>query len=112
MKRRPKFGRRPRNPYSSADQEVTACGSLPSQGRHLARHRHQTKRKLIMRMITAAAILALLGGGAGAQTLDELKRDGSNTDNVLTYGMAYTLHRSTALNPPHTTTANRRVHYS
>ena len=30
-----------------------------------------------------------MAGGAAAQTLDDLKKDGANTDNVLTYGMGY-----------------------
>jgi alcohol dehydrogenase (cytochrome c) len=38
---------------------------------------------------SAAAVLLLLGAGASAQTLDDLKKDGKNTDNILTYGMGY-----------------------
>ena len=33
--------------------------------------------------------LLLLGTAASAQTLDDLKNDGKNTDNILTYGMGY-----------------------
>jgi hypothetical protein len=38
-------------------------------------------------MTAAAAALLLLGLGASAQTLDDLKKDGNggSTDNVLTY---------------------------
>ena len=32
---------------------------------------------------------ATLGTAASAQTLDDLKNDGKNTDNILTYGMGY-----------------------
>src|SRR3954454_24702418 len=39
--------------------------------------------------ILAATLLVLLAGAASAQTLDDLKNDGKNTDNVLTYGMGY-----------------------
>ncbi len=40
---------------------------------------------------SAAVVLSLLGAGAAAQTLDDLKKDGNGgpTDNVLTYGMGY-----------------------
>jgi hypothetical protein len=41
-----------------------------------------------MRTIASAAALLLLGGTfAVAQTLEDLKNDGKNTDNILTYGM-------------------------
>ena len=40
-------------------------------------------------LASAASVLLLLGAGASAQTLDDLKNDGKNTDNVLTYGMGY-----------------------
>jgi len=42
--------------------------------------------------IAAAAILAT-GLAASAQTLEELKDDGTNPDNILTYGMGYHQHR-------------------
>ena len=38
--------------------------------------------------IAAAAVFFCLIS-TSAQTLDELKNDGKNTDNVLTYGMGY-----------------------
>jgi hypothetical protein len=42
-------------------------------------------------LASAACVLLLLGSGAWAQTLDELKKDGNggSTDNILTYGMGY-----------------------
>lgn len=42
-------------------------------------------------LASAACVLLLLGAGASAQTLDDLKKDGNggSTDNVLTYGMGY-----------------------
>ena len=37
---------------------------------------------------TASVFAALcMIGAASAQTLDDLKNDGRNTDNILTYGM-------------------------
>ena len=62
-----------------------------------------------MKIITILVSLLLLGGGASAQTLDELKRDGSNTDNVLTYGMGYNLQRYSALKQIDKTTVKRLV---
>src|SRR4051812_31679146 len=44
-----------------------------------------------------AALLLALTTPALAQTLDDLKNDGKNTDNVLTYGMGYHQHRYSAL---------------
>jgi len=42
-------------------------------------------------LASAACVLWLLGAGASAQTLDDLKKDGNggSTDNILTYGMGY-----------------------
>ena len=37
----------------------------------------------------AATIAALACSGAYGQSLDDLKNDGKNTDNILTYGMGY-----------------------
>jgi len=48
-------------------------------------------------LISAAAMLLALGGPLSAQTLDELKNDGKNTDNILTYGMGYSQHRFSPL---------------
>ena len=46
----------------------------------------------------AAAIASLvLCGPAAAQTADELLNDGKNPDNVLTYGMGYSLNRYSPL---------------
>src|SRR5882672_6212692 len=41
--------------------------------------------------------VAALALPAGAQTLDELRNDGKNTDNVLTYGMGYNQNRYSTL---------------
>jgi alcohol dehydrogenase (cytochrome c) len=41
------------------------------------------------RLAVSAAVLLLMTISASAQTLDDLKNDGKNTDNVLTYGMGY-----------------------
>ena len=51
-----------------------------------------------MKTITTAALLSFLLTAAGAaQTLDDLKNDGRNTDNILTYGMGYGLNRYSPL---------------
>ena len=50
-------------------------------------------RKLRMIAVLAAAVAAPVY----AQTLEELKNDGKNTDNVLTYGMGYHQNRYSAL---------------
>ena len=42
-----------------------------------------------MKAFSVAAILLLAASAASAQTTDDLKNDGKNTDNVLTYGMGY-----------------------
>src|SRR5947199_5654082 len=62
-----------------------------------------------MKCIAAFAALCLLGGAASAQTLDDLKNDGKNTDNILTYGMGYHLHRYGPLKEINKTTAKRLV---
>ncbi len=57
----------------------------------------------------AIATLCLIGSGASAQTLDDLKNDGRNTDNILTYGMGYALHRYSPLKEINKTTVKRLV---
>src|ERR1700730_1611960 len=48
---------------------------------------------LVECLAIAAAVLILVSIPASAQTLDEFKNDGRNAENVLTYGMGYSLHR-------------------
>ena len=63
-----------------------------------------------MRVIaSAASILLLLGAAASAQTLDDLKSDGKNTDNILTYGMGYSQHRFSPLTQINKTNVKRLV---
>src|SRR5215469_14864514 len=51
-----------------------------------------------MRTTTVAAVLSLLlAASASAQTLDDLRNDGRNTDNILTYGMGYGQNRYSPL---------------
>jgi len=57
----------------------------------------------------AAAVFLLITTGASAQTLDDLKNDGKNTDNVLTYGMGYQQHRYSPVNQINKTTIKRLV---
>src|SRR5258706_4507031 len=54
-------------------------------------------------------LFAACAGAVSAQTLDDLKNDGKNTDNVLTYGMGYHLNRYSALNQINKTTVKRLV---
>jgi hypothetical protein len=42
---------------------------------------------------SVAAVVLLLGSGAAAQTFDDLKNDGKNTDNILTYGPTWVMSR-------------------
>src|SRR5215831_11030576 len=51
-----------------------------------------------MKAIAAAVVMLMLAGAASSQTLDDLKNDGRNPDNVLTYGMGYHQHRYSPLN--------------
>ncbi|TMG81757.1 MAG: PQQ-dependent dehydrogenase, methanol/ethanol family [Betaproteobacteria bacterium] len=65
-------------------------------------------------LATASAVLLLVAGAAGAQTLDELKNDGrfndaTRTDNVLTYGMGYHQQRYSPLNQINRNTIKRLV---
>src|ERR1700676_794046 len=73
------------------------------------KHCSANQRRPFMKIITTLAALLLLGGEASAQSLDELKHDGSNTDNVLTYGMGYNLRRYSALKQIDKTTVKRLV---
>jgi len=49
--------------------------------------------------VAASVYLAL---PVQAQTQDDLKNDGANTDNVLTYGMGYAQHRYSKLDQVNT----------
>ena len=62
-----------------------------------------------MKSIFAAAVLLLGVSAASAQTSDELKSDGRNTDNILTYGMGYHQQRYSPLKQIDRTTVKRLV---
>jgi alcohol dehydrogenase (cytochrome c) len=63
-----------------------------------------------MRIATTAVVLSLLlAAGASAQTLDDLKNDGKNTDNILTYGMGYGQNRYSPLKQIDKTNIKRLV---
>ena len=62
-----------------------------------------------MKAIAAAAVTVMLGCAASAQTLDDLKNDGKNPDNVLTYGMGYSLNRYSPLKQIDKATVKRLV---
>ena len=58
---------------------------------------------------TALAVLLLASGAAGAQSLEDLKNDGGNPDNILTYGMGYHQQRYSKLDQVNTRTVKRLV---
>src|SRR5689334_9781513 len=63
-----------------------------------------------MKMLGIAAIAILATGlAASAQTLEELKNDGTNPDNILTYGMGYHQHRYSSLKQIDRTNIKRLV---
>ncbi len=66
--------------------------------------------KLTSKFASMVAGLLLAGGAAAtAQTLDDLKNDGKNTDNILTYGMGYGQNRYSPLKQIDRTTVKRLV---
>src|SRR5437016_5948478 len=58
---------------------------------------------------SAAGVLYFCAAAVTAQTLDDLKSDGKNTDNVLTYGMGYHQQRYSALKQIDKNTVKRLV---
>jgi alcohol dehydrogenase (cytochrome c) len=62
----------------------------------------------MVRAALAAALLTAIGP-VSAQTLDDLKNDGRNPDNVLTYGMGYHLNRFSPLDQINKQTVRRLV---
>jgi alcohol dehydrogenase (cytochrome c) len=63
-----------------------------------------------MKLTTLVAGLLLAGGAAATtQTPDDLKNDGKNTDNILTYGMGYGQNRYSPLKQIDKTTVKRLV---
>ena len=64
-------------------------------------------------MASTVWVLLLLGAGASAQTLDDLKKDsnGGSTDNVLTYGMGYHQQRFSPLKQVNKETVKRLARY-
>jgi alcohol dehydrogenase (cytochrome c) len=66
--------------------------------------------KLTSKLTSLVAGLLLAGGAAAtAQTLDDLKNDGKNTDNILTYGMGYGQNRYSPLKQIDKSTVKRLV---
>src|SRR5262249_45770826 len=57
----------------------------------------------------AGALSLFVCACATAQTLEDLKNDGKNTDNILTYGMGYSQHRYSPLNQVNKATVKRLV---
>src|SRR6266850_5929276 len=63
----------------------------------------------LMKFIASAAAVLCLSAAASAQTLDDLKNDGKNTDNILTYGMGYHQQRYSPLRQIDKNTVRRLV---
>src|SRR5262245_20249541 len=61
------------------------------------------------RIIGTATVFAFIAAAASAQTPDELKNDGANTDNILTYGMGYHQQRYSPLKQIDRSTVRRLV---
>ena len=59
--------------------------------------------------MSKALVLLFAASAAGAQTLDDLKNDGRNTDNILTYGMGYHQQRYSRLDQVNKATVKRLV---
>src|SRR4051812_46615562 len=66
-------------------------------------------REATMKTIAAAFATLCMIGMASAQTLEDLKNDGKNTDNILTYGMGYHQQRHSPLKQIDKTTVKRLV---
>src|SRR5258708_1843462 len=58
---------------------------------------------------SASAVLLFASAAVTAQTLDDLRSDGKNTDNILTYGMGYHQQRYSPLNQINRRTVKRLV---
>ena len=59
--------------------------------------------------VIAVTLLLWVAVPAPAQTRDELRNDGKNSDNVLTYGMGYHQNRYSPLEEINKTTVRRRT---
>ena len=63
--------------------------------------------ELMKFIASAAAVLCLSAAAVTAQTLDDLKNEGKNTDNILTYGMGYHQQRYSPLDKINKTSVRR-----
>src|SRR2546423_11431621 len=93
--------------WASMVLQALAGGNRRQPAEPAAAARRGTGRRP-MKFLTAL-VVCLLGGAASAQTLDDLKNDGKNTDNILTYGMGYHLHRYSPLREINKSTVKRLV---
>jgi alcohol dehydrogenase (cytochrome c) len=62
-----------------------------------------------MKAVAIVALVLLAGEPAWSQTSDDLRNDGRNTDNVLTYGMGYSQNRYSTLKEINKQTVKRLV---
>ena len=77
--------------------------------RSASRWKPASKAGCFRRVAIATLVAFLAAASASAQSLDDLKNDGSNPDNVLTYGMGYHLHRYSPLQQIDKTNITRLV---
>src|SRR5262249_3678603 len=82
-----------------------ACAG-PSSGRNMG---PPVRGETPMKRLAPALALLFAASLATAQTLDDLKNDGRNTDNILTYGMGYAQQRYSPLSQVSKTTVKRLV---
>src|SRR3954468_13967602 len=76
----------------------------------MRRHSVRAPGEELMKLIIAAsAVLLAASGAVGAQTLEDLKNDGRNPDNILTYGMGYHQQRYSKLDQINKRTVKRLV---
>ncbi len=62
-----------------------------------------------MKAVAIVALVLLAGGPAWSQSSEDLRNDGRNTDNVLTYGMGYSQNRYSTLKAINKETVKRLV---
>jgi alcohol dehydrogenase (cytochrome c) len=95
----------------SGQRKTMRTNTIASDGNNYWQNavRCQSGMKFIRRLALVSLVLSLGVISASAQTLDDLKNDGKNTDNVLTYGMGYQQHRYSPLKQIDKTNVKRLV---
>src|SRR5262249_41992758 len=91
------------------DAPLDTCGPQQQAWRRRVADPQERTGRTTMKLLSSAAVTLALAGAASAQTLDDLKNDGKNTDNILTYGMGYSQHRFSPLTQINKTNVKRLV---